>query len=286
MLTDQQVELYHERGYLALPDVLTPTLVAELRRATDELVEASREVTTHTEVYDLEPGHSAAQPMVRRIKSPHLNHPAYDRALRSAALLDLVEQLIGPGVRYQSTKLNMKSAGYGSPVEWHQDWAFYPHTNDDVLAVGVAIDDMTEDNGCLLMVPGSHRGPLRNHHQDGVFVGAVTDAEIEPAQVVSVTVPAGGITLHHVRTLHGSAPNRSARPRRLMLLEMCALDAWPLVNFKDLETFDARILRGAPTVMPRVTAVPVRIPLPHHERRGSIYETQSRLAQPVMARAG
>ncbi len=98
--------------------------------------------------------------------------------------------------------------------------------------------------------------------------------------------PPAASPLHHVRTLHGSAPNRSARPRRLMLLEMCALDAWPPVNFKDLETFDARILRGAPTVVPRVTAVPVRIPLLQHERRGSIYETQSRLAQPVLARAG
>ena len=44
-------------------------------------------------------------------------------------------QLIGPGVRYNGHKLNMKSGEYGSPVEWHQDWAFYPHTNDDLLAV-------------------------------------------------------------------------------------------------------------------------------------------------------
>ena len=51
----------------------------------------------------------------------------------------------------------MKSGEFGSPVEWHQDWAFYPHTNDDLLAVGVCIDDMNETNGCLLSSPGRTR---------------------------------------------------------------------------------------------------------------------------------
>ena len=283
MLTDHQVGLYHEQGYLTVPDVLSPAEVAELRQVTDELVEASRQVSAHTDVYDLEPGHSPAAPKVRRIKNPDRVHPAYDRALRHPAMLDIVDQLVGPGVRYRSTKLNMKSAGYGSPVEWHQDWAFYPHTNDDILAVGVAFDDMTEENGCLLMVPGSHRGPLYDHHQDGYFVGAVTDTEIDDDEVERVTVGAGGITLHHVRTLHGSAPNLSRRPRRLLLLELCAIDAWPLLGVKDLDSFDALILRGEPTLTPRVTAVPVRIPLPNHDCQGSIYEVQSKLAQPVLA---
>jgi ectoine hydroxylase-related dioxygenase (phytanoyl-CoA dioxygenase family) len=285
MLSDQQVQSYRENGYLAVPDVLSAAEVVELQRVTDELVQASRMVEAHTDVYDLEPSHSAAEPRVRRIKSPDLQHEVYARTLRHPTILDLVEQLIGPGVRYQSTKLNMKAAGYGSPVEWHQDWAFYPHTNDDILAVGVAIDAMTEANGGMLAVSGSHRGPVYDHHQNGYFVGAITDREVNPDQVVQLAVPAGGISLHHVRTAHGSVPNRSPRPRRLLLLEMCAIDSWPLVNMPDLEAFNARILRGSPTLTPRMEAAPVRIPLPSHERRGSIYEVQSKLAQPVLAGA-
>lgn len=286
MLNAKQVQEYHDRGYLAVPDVLSGAEVAELQRVTDELVEASRTVTAHTDLYDLEPAHSSVEPRVRRIKNPNLHHEVYDRTLRHRAIIDIVNQLIGPGVRYQSTKLNMKAAGYGSPVEWHQDWAFYPHTNDDILAVGVAIDAMTEDNGGMMAVPGSHRGPVYDHHEGGYFVGAVTDHEVDPAEVVQLEVPAGGISLHHVRTLHGSAPNRSPGPRRLLLLELCAIDAWPLVKQADWETFNGRILRGSPTNTPRVTAVPVRIPLPTHERRGSIYEVQSKLTDPVLAKAG
>ena len=286
MLSSRQVQSYRDRGYLAVPGVLSAAEVAELQRVTDELVDASRNVAAHTEVYDLEPGHSAAEPRVRRIKSPDRQHEVYARTLRHPAILDIVEQLIGPGVRYQSTKLNLKAAGYGSPVEWHQDWAFYPHTNDDILAVGVCIDAMSEANGGLLVVPGSHRGPLYDHHQDGWFVGAITGAEVDTEHVAQLEIPAGGISLHHVRTVHGSVPNRSPRPRRLLLLELCAVDAWPLLNMPGLEAFDARILRGSATVTPRLEAAPVRIPLPAHERRGSIYEVQSKLARPVLAGAG
>src|SRR4029453_4231804 len=88
-------------------------------------------------------------------------------------LLDIVGALVGPEIRYQGSKLNMKSAEYGSAVEWHQDFSFYPHTNDDLLAVGIAVDNCLPENGCMLMIPGSHRWPILDHHQDGVFVGAV-----------------------------------------------------------------------------------------------------------------
>ena len=88
-------------------------------------------------------------------------------------------------------KLNMKSAEFGSPVEWHQDWAFYPHTNDDLLAVGIAIDAMTSENGCLLAIPGSHRGRVYNHHQDGHFAGAVTEADFNAEGAVPIEVGAG-----------------------------------------------------------------------------------------------
>ena len=159
MLSPTDIEHYDRDGYLVVEDVLTDEQVAALRQGADDWVEASRQVEANGDVFDLEPGHNGDRPHVRRIKNPAALNEAYDSVMRGAAVLDIVAQLLGPDIRYQSTKLNMKSAGVGSPVEWHQDWAFYPHTNDDVLAVGVVIDDMSLDNGCLLVMPGSHRGP-------------------------------------------------------------------------------------------------------------------------------
>jgi phytanoyl-CoA hydroxylase len=146
----------------------------------------------------------------------------------STAIIDIVECLIGPNIRWQGSKLNMKSAGVGSPVGWHQDWALYPHTNDDLVAVGVPIDDMTTENGCLLVSPGSHSGPVLDHHDNGVFVGVVAPELNNRAACVPLEANAGSITLHHVRLLHGSAPNTSGNQRRLFLIEYNAADAWPL----------------------------------------------------------
>ena len=270
-----QVAAYHDRGYIAVENVLTRAEVAELRAVTDEFVERSRQVTTHTEVFDLEPGHSSERPRLRRLKAPHHQHEVYDKVLRHRRILDIVAALIGAGIRYKTTKLNLKSPEFGSPVEWHQDWAFYPHTNDDVLAVGVALDDMLLENGCLMVVPGSHHGPVLDHHQDGYFAGAVTAPDGLLDRAVPIELHAGGISVHHARLLHGSAPNTSTRPRRFLLAEYAAADAWPLVGSGDWDEFNSRLLRGEPVLEPRLEPVPVRIPLPTHARQGSIYEVQS-----------
>jgi ectoine hydroxylase-related dioxygenase (phytanoyl-CoA dioxygenase family) len=281
MLIQEQIDFYHENGYLGVENVLSDEEISDLRRVTAEFVEKSREVTEHTNIFDLEPGHTPESPRVRRIKSPAAHHTVYDQTLRHEGILDIVEQLIGPGLRYNGHKLNMKYPEFGSPVEWHQDWAFYPHTNDDLLAVGVALDDMTVENGCLMVIPGSHKGPTYNHHQNGAFIGAVTDPNFKTDNAVQVEVPAGGISIHHVRTLHGSYPNTSPNPRRLLLFQYCALDAWPLTG-ADWDVFNDYILRGEPTHDIRVTAAPVRIPRPYAERGGSIYEVQSLMENPIL----
>ncbi len=160
MLEQSDVDAYAESGCLVVPNVFTLQEIAELNQVTDEFVDASRDVTEYTDVFDLEPGHTPDEPRLRRIKTPPKQHPVYDASLRHKRVLDMVAQLIGRTIHWNGSKLNMKAAGYGSPVEWHQDWAFYPHTNDDLLAVGIALHDATRDSGCLMVIPGSHRGPV------------------------------------------------------------------------------------------------------------------------------
>lgn len=277
MLTQEQIESYHRQGYLAVEDVFSEAEIEKARAVVGEFVERSRAVTTHDTVYDLEPGHSAEEPRVRRLKEPCSLHPIFRQMGWSDRVLDRVAALIGPEIRHQTSKLNLKAAGFGSPIEWHQDFAFYPHTNDDLLAVGLALDDCTLENGCMLMLPGSHHGPIYDHHQEGIFVGAIDVRKVglDVERAVPVPVRAGGITLHHCRMLHASAPNTSAQPRRICFLELCAVDAWPLLGVPDLDAFNGRILRGAPRTQYRVREMDARIPLPWPERRGSIYEMQT-----------
>ena len=76
MLTQAQKDEYENVGAIVVPDVLSPAVVAELRAVTDGFVERARAITAHDAVYDLEDSHTPAQPRVRRIKAPHLHHPA------------------------------------------------------------------------------------------------------------------------------------------------------------------------------------------------------------------
>ena len=287
MLSQAQIESYWENGFLAVENVFTRAEMQEAIAVVEEFVEQARGLTDHTDVYDLEPTHSAAEPRVRRLKEPCAVHPVFDRLSRHDGLLDIVGALVGPEIRYQGSKLNMKAAEYGSPVEWHQDFSFYPHTNDDLLAVGIALDDCLVENGCMLMVPGSHRWPILDHHQEGVFVGAIDPERegVDLAKAVPVPVHQGGITLHHCRTLHGSALNTSNQPRRLFLLQMAAVDAFPIMGTPDYAKFDSWILRGSPTRRYRCTDMDIRLPLPKHERGGSIYEIQTPLRNKLFANA-
>ena len=83
------------------------------------------------------------------------------------------------------------------------------------------------------------------------------------------------MSFHHVRALHGSALNTSNRSRNLLLYEVAAADAWPLLGVADFDEFNSRLLSGRASVEPRVAPVPVRLPLPPAARQGSIYENQA-----------
>lgn len=283
MLPQTDIRFYQDNGYLIIPNVLVPEELAALRREIDRILESARGLEKSNDVLDLEDTHRPDSPRVRRIKAPHKHAPQFWDLIRKPRLLEVLTSLLGPNVRLQNTKLNLKSAGYGAAVEWHQDWAFYPYTNDDVLAVGVLLDDFTEDNGPLMLVPGSHKGPLLSHHAKGRFCGGFDPEEVhvDVSNAVKVLAPAGSISVHHARTIHGSALNCSGRPRGLLLYEICAADAWPLAGtfapFSDLDEFNSRMICGEPTLEPRLEKVPVRIPLPKPLDPTSIYNAQKGL---------
>ncbi|QIE56122.1 phytanoyl-CoA dioxygenase family protein [Pikeienuella piscinae] len=282
-LTEKQKSFYEENGYLMLESRIPIPIIEEIRAEIARFTEEARGMTASNDRLDLEDSHRPDEPRVRRIKLPHTLSDPVARLMKSDHVLAPVRDLIGPDLRLHTTKLNMKSAGYGAAVEWHQDFAFYPHTNDDVLAVGVLIDDLAEENGPLMVFPGSHKGPIHDHFDDGVFVGAMDLArdgfDVKDAAVL--TGPAGSISIHHGRAVHGSALNRSDRDRRMLFYEMMAADAFPIMGsdtkFASLDDYNERMLCGSPTDRPRLAPVPVRIPLPKPAKAGSIYELQSGL---------
>ena len=271
-LTRAQVEHYHREGYLVVERVVTGSPLDELREVTDRFLERAREIDASDDALDLAPDHTREHPRVRRIRNPDRHHPAYAAAVRRPAILDVVCDLLGPDVRFDHAKLNCKPPRGGVPIEWHQDWAFYPQTNDHMLALSLMLDDCGLDNGPLLVVPGSHRGPLWDHHHEGRFIGAIDPAaaDFDESSAVALVGPAGSVTVHHVRTVHGSMDSESGRSRRLLNMNYATTATWPLLGLGSvlamdgpgIEAFHATTVRGEATFEPCMERLPVRIPLP------------------------
>ena len=168
-LTQEEVDRYYEQGYLVLHDVIPQEILDAARAETDRMVAVASTLTEAIPMLDLDPSHTPEKPRVRRIKSPH-EHSEYFRALAGdATILDVLDPLMPSGVRIHNTKVNMKSAGVGESIEWHQDWAFYPHTNDDVLAALRKNNDRPPvgGNSGRLQQPGFDGQEEGRHTQDG-----------------------------------------------------------------------------------------------------------------------
>ena len=278
-LTEEQVRSYRRDGYVAVPHVIDARRIAELRAVTDEFVARSRSMTKSDAVFDLDPRHTAARPVLRRIKNPADNDPLYRWVAFESPIPDIVAELLGPDVKFHHSKLNLKGSHVGAPVEWHQDAAFYPHSNDDVLAVGLLLDDATADNGALSVLPVSHRGPIHTHYDAaGRFAGCIQAEDVsrlDRGEHVLLALPAGSIHIHHYRLIHWSAPNTSASDRRLLINAYSAADA--VDHGPDLtgSPLVGTIVRGqAARAIRREGGV---MPLPPDFRSGytSIYELQS-----------
>lgn len=146
------------------------------------------------------------------------------------------------------------------------------------------IEDCTPENGPLMVIPGSHRGRVYDHHLNDMLVGGIRERLIADQlnAAVSLTAPAGSISIHHVRTLHASSDNCSERERPLLLYTYSAVDAFPVFYEYELAGYDSRILRGEPTLAPRCEPVPMRLPLPRAPGANSIYDNQAAISAAML----
>ena len=275
-LSAKQIKKYNEDGFVIIDNVIDEDFLNKVKLATTKIVEKASLIDNSNDQYDLADNHSRSKISVRRIKQPHSFDNTFKDLLYYPSVIQKVKSLLGPNFRLHNGKINLKSPSAGDLVDWHQDWAFYPHSNDDVLAVGIMLDDMTSENGSVLFIPGSHKGKIYNHHHNGYFAGAI-DIEkdnIDLSDAFEVTGKAGSITIHHARLLHASKPNNSNNMRRFLLWEFAASDAWPLMGINDYNDFNKKIISGKTINTPRLSNVPVIMPLPEAINQGSIFENQ------------
>lgn len=261
-LDPELVDRYERDGYLYLADALSPERLSRLREVFEGWVEESRshdgpygETFDGRPRFDVEPGHSAERPALRRIASPVEVSDAYLDVMRSNPALDAVAQLIGPNLRFRESKVNSKLPGTPTHLKFHQDLPFGPLTNEDLVTVIFHLDEVTAENGPLEVIPGSHRGPLYEHWHDGMFTGVVGSEVVEMARAEAVPCigPAGSACLMHGRLLHGSGPNLSDSPRTLFISAYRSEDCYPLETSHVPSEHEGELVRGVRTNRVRCT---------------------------------
>ena len=290
VLTPEQREHYFEQGFVALESLLEGAWLQRVRSALAVLVERSTSLAAADGVFDLEPDHSASDPRLRRVAYLDDQDPVFWELCSQSVLVDLAADLLGPDVTFRECMVNYKWARGGTEVKWHQDIAFYPHTNLSPLIMLVFVEDVTPEQGPPRVVPGSHRGRIFEHYDgDGRWTGHIRAEDLAGVPLnsaVDLVGPAGTVTVHHGGTIHGSGPNLSASSRPILVAGYNSSDARPYTAFSYPSSHHLAVVRGKPARYAHHDAV--RLPLPPDWSGGytSIFADQQGEARADGAAAG
>lgn len=286
MLNQIQIDQFHRDGYLVVENVLNQEGLLGLRTQLETWVDESRdfqeaygETIDGRSRFDVDPtDHSSDHPALRRVSSPTEISDAYFETAIHSNMAEMAGKLIGgSGTRFHHSKVNAKLPHTATTVKWHQDFPFTPHTNDDMITALLMVGEVTQDNGPLQVIPGSHKGELYNHWQNGRFTGKVEDdVEAKACQdFVSCIGPAGSVCFMHTRLLHASGANHTELPRYLFITVYAAEDAVALSDNPLPSVHQGQLVYGVESGQVRMTAN--RLQMPQKPKGASFFVQQAGL---------
>src|SRR5205807_1090782 len=134
------------------------------------------------------------------------------RLVRDDGLLDIAETFVGPDIALFASHYISKPPFSGQPVLWHQDGAYWPLEPMKVVTLWLAVDESTPENGCMRVIPGTHRGKLhsiRTNTEVQSVLGSESDVEVDETDAVDLVLAPGDVEVHHPGIMHGSNANTS-----------------------------------------------------------------------------
>jgi hypothetical protein len=207
MLRHDEIESYQQHGYIVPRYRLPDELLASMRVSLDRLIEENPERRPEHLVLRWGGGEQALT-----------THSEFLDYVRHPDLLDIVEQLLGPDIVCWGAHMFCKPAGHGLEVPWHQDGQYWPIRPLATCTLWIALDDSTTANGCLRVIPGSHRSKTCYHHRlderpSLAINQSVAENQFDPDEAADVVLQAGQMSIHDVYMIHGSHANKSDKRR-------------------------------------------------------------------------
>ena len=233
-ITSDQVQAFDEQGYLTGIDIHDANKAARCRAAFDEL--EAREGKENCEI---------------GLQGRHIDQRFTWELASEVKILDWIEALIGPDILVLSTHFFCKypTAEKQKFVAWHQDVTYWGLDPPYALTAWYAIDDSDVDNGCMRVVPGTHRDGVVEHDKSArpgnlLSINQEVAFEVDDTKAVDLILKAGQISIHHGHLIHGSNPNLSARRRCGLTIRFCPPNVKP-INANSLGTpWPAVLARG------------------------------------------
>jgi len=208
------IEYFEKNGFVGFYDLLSKSELQIIHSAVSEAVKKGKLVYGENELHP-------NQDII-------FAHPVLKKYVKNKKITRLVKIFTGAAIELQHSKFNakpIKSRTKGE-VNWHQDYAFYPHTNFDLVSCGIHLDDEDEGSGALRMIPGSHKKGPKSHCKKNEFVYECTEINsINKSKSELLTCKAGQVIFHHCLTLHNSGPKLHDGHRRLVIFQYRAQDA-------------------------------------------------------------
>ena len=218
LLSRSEVAAYHREGFVC------PVPAIEPERAQETLARLRR--------FEAETGLSAGATMGHK---GHLKLIALYALVFHEKIVDAAESILGPNILCWGSNLLVKEAGSPNFVAWHQDSAYWGVNPEDVCTVGLALTPSTSENGAMRVIPSSHQSeqmalphrPSGKGTPNSLFSGEEIAVEVDESQAVELLLAQGEMSLHHIKVVHGSRPNRSDGPCILFSIRYVAPHVCP-----------------------------------------------------------
>jgi hypothetical protein len=220
-LTPEQIACWKEKSYVLAPGVFSPEECAYLREESHALIRRLLDVGAPGTRFEGWGSAAKVTDLPRELLHCHnvqFHSAAFARLIVDPRFTDRVADLIGPNVQLHHTKLFIKPPEKGAPFPMHQDYPYFPHEKDTMMAAIIHFDDAPLEKGCVRVVPGSRKlGPLEHLHEGGHHLPV---EQFPVAEATPVPAKAGDVLFFTYLTIHGSGVNTSSEARTTLLVQM------------------------------------------------------------------
>lgn len=216
-LSREQLGFYQQQGYLLCKGVFSKEEAAALRTEAHELGQRLEQFRTKEQIDIAWNTVRNTNAVVRHCHDVQFYSAAFSRMIFDARFLGIAQSIVGPNIQLHHTKMFIKPPEKGAPFPMHQDYYYFPHQNDSMIAAIIHFDDAPEVKGCVRVIPGSHKlGPIKVDNPDL----SLPHDQYPIDKALPCPAEAGDVLFFSYLTIHGSGINTSNEARTTVLVQM------------------------------------------------------------------